>query len=128
MLTSSPSTAGPVTSMPDAISLRRSTRANQAVGLPADTLSVAGMPPTGTEPAIVSTVSPGRISGQTSVALPAAPVTLRFVIGRACASTLKTRLVDPPTNPPGFTVTVRRVLPRVRGPAHGPGRRPPRAH
>src|SRR5258705_11858192 len=108
MLISSPSTAGPVTSMPDAISLRRSTRANQAVGLPADTVRVAGMPPTGTEPAIVSTVSPGRISGQTSVALPAAPVTLRFVIGRACASTLKTRLVDAPPQ-----------APRV----HGPGER-----
>src|SRR5258705_11103667 len=102
MLPSSPSPAGPVTSMPDAISLRRSTRANQAVGLPADTVSVAGMPPTGTEPAIVSTVSPGRISGQTSVALPAAPVTLRFVIGRALAPTVKTRLVRPAPQPPRF--------------------------
>ncbi len=106
--------------MPDAISLRRSTRANQAVGLPADTVSVAGMPPTGTEPAIVSTVSPGRISGQTSVALPAAPVTLRFVIGRSCASTLKTRLVDAPANAPGFTVTVRRFSARFSAPKMAP--------
>src|SRR5258705_12700298 len=113
MLMSSASAAGPVTSMPDAISLRRSTRANQAVGLPADTVSVAGMAPTGTEPAIVSTVSPGRISGQTSVALPAAPVTLRFVIGRACGSTLKTRLGDAPADGPGFTGNVKRVSARV---------------
>ena len=37
MLISSASTAAPLTSMPDAISRRRSTRANHAVGLPADT-------------------------------------------------------------------------------------------
>src|SRR5437762_3803567 len=106
--------------MPDAIRRRRSTRAHHAVGLPALTVSVAGMPPTGTDPAIVSVVSPGRISGHTSVVLPDAPVMLRFVIGRSCASALNARLVEAPALAPGLTVTVSRFSARLSAPKIAP--------
>src|SRR6185503_14274523 len=94
--------------------------ANQSVGFPLEMPSGVGCAPSGIDPAIVSDVSPGRCSGQTSDGDPAGPVTARFTIGRLSARASMRTLAGAPAVEPGDTVTTVRFSARFNAPNSDP--------
>src|SRR2546428_6300454 len=106
--------------MPSATSRARTNRANQRVGFPDVTPRRTGGDPSGIEPSIVSRVSPGNHSGQSSAVEPAGPVVAWFTTDRSPAGDGNSIVAAAFSAGPPWTTRAIAVSPRFRAPATAP--------